>query len=94
LCSTAAEFPRVNGHQLLCQALSLKEKLRVLFISSHSYDSLAPQGMTIEPDQFLHKPFSVESLLTRVAGALAAPPISPDHAKDAASPNDAVQWVD
>lgn len=94
LCSVAAQFPRVNGHQLLYQALSLKEKLHVLFISSHSYDSLAPQGMTIDPGQFLQKPFSIEVLLTRVAAALAAPAIGPENPSDLAPRNDVVQWVD
>ena len=69
-------YPRVNGNDLVQQVLSLKRELRVLFMSSHALSHLASQGITIEPERFLPKPFTVEYLLTRVAAALAAPPIA------------------
>lgn len=94
LRSVSAQFPRVNGHQLLYQALSLKEKVRVLFMSSHRYDSLASQGMTIQPEQFLQKPFSVESLLQHVATVLAAPAIGLEPASESTTAKNGVQWVD
>jgi DNA-binding NarL/FixJ family response regulator len=93
LNSSATQFPRVNGHQLLSQALRLKRPVRVLFISSHPYAGLASQGMAIGPDQFLQKPFSVEALLSHVATALAAPPVHQDAPDDRVFPNE-VPWVD
>lgn len=82
-----------NCHQLLCQVLSLNKQVRALFVSSHSYAGLASQGMAIRREQFLEKPFSVETLLAQVAAALAAPSIPHSIIGDIASP-DEVQWVD
>lgn len=84
---------RVNGHQLLCQVLSLKKQVRAVFVSSHPYAGLDSQGMAVRREPFLEKLFSVESLLTQVAAALAAPPIPHSTIGDIASP-DEVQWVD
>ncbi|MBH0205405.1 MAG: hypothetical protein HP498_06225 [Nitrospira sp.] len=53
----------------------MNKELRVLFMSSHALGHLASQGILIEPERFLPKPFDVEYLLTRVAAALAASPI-------------------
>lgn len=75
LLSHGNRYPRVNGNDLVKQVLSLKKELRVLFMSSHALSHLANQGITIEPERFLPKPFTVEYLLTRVDAALAAPPI-------------------
>ncbi len=93
LNSAGTQYPCVNGHQLLCQVLSLKRQVCALFVSSHPYAGLDWQGMAIRREQFLEKPFSVESLLTQVAAALAAPPIPHSTIGDIASP-DEVQWVD
>ena len=75
LLSRGSQYPRVNGNDLVQQVLSVKKELRVLFMSSHALSHLAGQGITIEPERFLPKPFTVEYLLTRVAAALAVPPI-------------------
>ena len=93
LSSSKNQYPRVNGHDLVHQALSLKKELRVLFMSSHTISSLMAQGITIGPERFLAKPFSVEQLLQQVAAVLAAPamriatPAAPASTKD-------VQWFD
>ena len=92
LTSSTNQYPRVNGHELVQQALALKKVLRVLFMSSHTLSSLAAQGIMIKPDRFLHKPFSVEQLLTQVMAALTGPPLYSDHS--AAAPSKDVQWVD
>ncbi len=73
--SRGNRYPRVNGNDLVQQVLSVKKELRVLFMSSHTLSHLTSQGIMIEPERFLPKPFDVEYLLTRVAAALAAPPI-------------------
>lgn len=93
LMSIKNRYPRVNGHDLIHQALSLKKELRVLFMSSHAFSSLAAHGITIEPERFLQKPFAVQQLLEQVAATLAAPPIRID-APAAPTPTKDVQWFD
>ncbi len=84
LRSAENRYPRVNGHDLVRQVLSMKNELRVLLMSSHALSHLVSQGITIDPERFLSKPFSVEHLLTRVAAGLAAPPIRRDFPAAAA----------
>lgn len=93
LSSGRNQYPRVNGHELVRQALSLKKELRVLLMSSHPMASLASQGIPVEADRFLQKPFSVAALLEHVAFALASAPL-PFHARPVTSPGKDVQWVD
>jgi DNA-binding response OmpR family regulator len=92
LSSSQNQYPRVNGHELVQQILSLKKELRVLFMSSHTPSSLAAQGITIKPDRFLCKPFSVEQLLTHVTAALTGPALYSDHS--AVGRHKDVQWFD
>lgn len=92
LSSSKSQYPQVNGHDLVQQALSLKKELRVLFMSSHTLRSLAVQGIPLPATRFLHKPFSVEQLLNQVAAALAGPAICIDRSTTA--PSKDVQWVD
>ena len=93
LSSVTNPYPRVNGHDLIHQILSLKTELRVLFMSSHSLSHLAAQGIEIQPDRFLSKPFSVETLLARVAAVLALPPIHRAPSTASALPG-SIQWCD
>jgi CheY-like chemotaxis protein len=93
LSSTKTQYPRVNGHDLVRQALSVKQELRVLFMSSHSVSSLATQGITVKPERFIQKPFSVEDLLKQVAATLAAPPIRVEVPAATAQAKD-VRWFD
>jgi len=91
--SVTNPHPRVNGHLLIHQILSLTTELRVLFMSSHSLSHLTAQGIEIQPERFLPKPFSVETLLDRVAAVLALPPIHRAPSTTSAS-SDSVQWCD
>lgn len=93
LLSRGNRYPRVNGNDLVQQMLSVKKELRVLFMSSHALSHLASQGITIEPERFLPKPFDVEYLLTRVAAALAAPPIDRAPRTPPVSTK-SIEWVD
>jgi DNA-binding response OmpR family regulator len=86
-------YPRVNGHDLVHQVLSLKKEARVLFMSSHTLSNLSSQGITIAPERFLHKPFSVQHLLAQVTAAFAAPPIHQGNSTTP-RPEKNVQWVD
>ena len=93
LSSNKTQYPRVNGHELVRQALSVKKELRVLLMSSHPITSLAAQGIAVESEQFIHKPFSVETLLKQVASALVAPPLRLEVPATSA-PAKEVQWFD
>lgn len=93
LSSNKNQYPRVNGHELVRQALSLRKELRVLLMSSHTITSLAAQGIRVQLEQFLQKPFSAEALLNQVAFALASTPIRLEAAPSTTSAKD-VQWVD
>lgn len=93
LSSVTNPYPRVNGHELIHQILSLKTELRALFMSSHSLSHLAAQGIEIQSDRFLSKPFSVETLLARVAAVLALPSIHRAPSTASASPG-GIQWCD
>lgn len=92
LRSMTNQYPRVNGDALVRQSLSVQKELRVLLMSSHSLASLAAQGIAVQPEHFLHKPFSADTLLHHVSSALAAEPIRETTARTT-SAND-VQWVD
>ena len=93
LSSVKNPYPRVNGHNLIHQILSVKTQLRVLFMSSHPLSSLAAQGIEVQSDRFLLKPFSVDTLLDRVAAVLALPPIHRTPSTTSAS-SSGVQWRD
>lgn len=93
ILSRGSQYPRVNGNDLVQQVLSVKKELRVLFMSSHALSHLASQGIMIEPERFLPKPFDVEYLLTRVAAALAAPPINRDPVTPPVSAQ-GITWAD
>ena len=91
LSSATNPYPRVNGHNLIHQILSLRTGLRVLFMSSHPLSDLAAQNIEIQSDRFLSKPFSVETLLDRVAAVFALPPLYPAPSTTSASSGD-VRW--
>lgn len=93
LSSVKNLYPRVNGHDLIHQILSLKTELRVLFMSSYSLSHLTAQGIKIRSERFLSKPFSVETLLDRVAAVLALPPIHRAPSTMSASSGD-ILWCD
>jgi CheY-like chemotaxis protein len=93
LTSVKSPYPRVNGYDLIQQVLSLTTELRVLFMSSHPLSSLNSQGIRIRPERFLSKPFSVETLLARVASALEAPPIHSTPATTSTQTGH-IEWCD
>jgi CheY-like chemotaxis protein len=90
--SASMPYPRVNGHELVNQALSVQQELRVLLMSSQPLASLTGQGIAVHPEHFLHKPFSADDLLQHVAKALASEPIRLETPTPA--PAGEVRWAD
>ena len=93
LSSSAHKYPRVNGHELVRQALAVTQELRVLFMSSHPITSLPAEGIRIEPERFLPKPFSVQRLLSQVSATLTGPPILAETTSTTTPAKD-IEWVD
>ncbi|HLP40577.1 MAG TPA: response regulator [Fibrobacteria bacterium] len=61
------------GTEMAARLRDEHPSLRVLFISGHSVDTLADQGIRIAPEEFLEKPFTPSQLEAKVKAALAAP---------------------
>lgn len=84
-------YPPVNGDEMVRRMLATVPELRVLYISSSSYEHLLEQGIDLGTAPFLHKPLDAETLLRSVKATLEAPPFHltvPRHATS--SPDDHV----
>lgn len=91
LASAKSPYQRVNGHEMVPHMLAMKKTLRVLFMSSHSRESLTAQHIRLGAAPFLQKPISKEALLSQVEAALAAPALLFEAA---ATAKQDVRWVD
>jgi response regulator RpfG family c-di-GMP phosphodiesterase len=71
-------LPRSNGPEIVRKVRPLQPRMRLLFISGFTRDELQRRGLLCDDDlvpgaaDFLQKPFSPESFLSRVASLLAA----------------------
>lgn len=63
-------MPEMNGRELADRLQELQPDLRLLFISGHSAEAIADQGILAAGVQFLRKPFSVGDFAARVAAAM------------------------
>jgi CheY-like chemotaxis protein len=93
LSSGTTRYPRVNGPELVRQALALGHELRVLFMSSQPLSHLHEHGMRIDADRFLEKPFSATALCDRLSAVLASLPLRLETEPLSRASID-VQWVD
>jgi CheY-like chemotaxis protein len=59
-------MPGMNGREVLEQVTELRPDVRVLFMSGYAEDVIAAQGMLQPGVDFIAKPFSVESLTSKV----------------------------
>ncbi|MDD2462666.1 MAG: ATP-binding protein [Desulfobulbus sp.] len=71
LLVTDVIMPHMNGRELYRQLIQQLPGLRVLYMSGYTENVIADQGMLYEGVDFLQKPFSVRTLLTKVQQALA-----------------------
>jgi DNA-binding NarL/FixJ family response regulator len=60
----------MSGPQLAERVVSLRPRTRVMFVSGHTQDAIGHHGVLDESLVFLHKPFSMEVLATKVREVL------------------------
>jgi len=73
LLLTDVIMPELNGRELAGQLTQIRPEIRVLYMSGYANDLIA-QYDVLDPDtQLLEKPFTLQSLLTKVQQALHAP---------------------
>ena len=70
LLLTDVMMPGMNGVELSHKALALKPKLKVLFVSGYTDESLLEAGQFPAGTAFLQKPFTLGSLLGKVREVL------------------------
>ena len=73
LLITDVVMPGMNGRDLAEKILAVHPSLRILFMSGHTADILAEDGVMNSSVHFLQKPFTIRSLLATTAEALASP---------------------
>jgi len=75
LMLTDVVMPQMNGIELAKRALALRPKMKVLFMSGYTPESLRQHGLTDEM-VLLPKPFVLEDLLLKIAAARESPGFS------------------
>jgi FixJ family two-component response regulator len=63
----------LDGRALAEQAASIRPEIRVLFMSGYSDDTVSRHGVDITSPSFIRKPFSMETLATKVRELLKDP---------------------
>ncbi len=63
-------MPEMNGRDLAKNLTSLYPGLRILFMSGYTGDAIAHRGMLAEGENFIQKPFSMQSLAAKVREVL------------------------
>jgi PAS domain S-box-containing protein len=75
LLLTDVIMPGMNGRQLAGEALRIRPALRVLFMSGYTDDVIAKHGVLDDGIPFIHKPFTVQALISKVQYAMQRPPL-------------------
>ena len=70
LLLTDVVMPEMNGRDLARKILSLQPKIQCLFMSGYTADVIARHGVLDEDINFIHKPFSKQSLGAKIRGIL------------------------
>lgn len=71
---TDVVMPNMGGRQLAECLLDLFPDMRVLYVSGYTDDEILRQGIVQSSVEFLHKPFTPQSLLQKVREVLDRPP--------------------
>ncbi len=70
LLLTDVVMPGMNGRELSAKLLSIRESLKVLFISGYTANVIAQHGVLDEVVHFIHKPFTMNDLAVKVRETL------------------------
>ncbi|HYE87119.1 MAG TPA: response regulator, partial [Vicinamibacterales bacterium] len=70
---TDVVMPRTSGVQLASRLRELRPGLRILYMSGYTDDVIARHGVLERGTLLLHKPFTRESLASKLRDALDAP---------------------
>lgn len=66
LVVTDMEMPQLNGRELACKLRSLNPKIKLLFLSAHTRESLLGRNLLQDTDPFLQKPFGMSQFTSKV----------------------------
>ena len=66
LLLTDVIMPKMNGKDLADKLLTISPNMKVLFMSGYSADIISTQGVLQDNIPFLQKPFSMETLISKV----------------------------
>jgi signal transduction histidine kinase/ActR/RegA family two-component response regulator len=77
---TDVVMPRINGMELAQLLIPVIPGLRILFVSGHCKETVAPEALIANAD-YLQKPYRSETLLSRVDALLRAPEKKSDKAE-------------
>jgi len=70
LLMTDVVMPEMSGRDLQQRLIALRPGLKCLFMSGYTADVIAHQGVLALGVHFLQKPFSIETLATKLREAL------------------------
>jgi DNA-binding response OmpR family regulator len=70
LVLTDVVMPGMNGPEMAQRLVFRHPSLRVLYLSGHDRETLGPLGVPEDGPAFLKKPFTLDTLVKRVSGAL------------------------
>lgn len=73
LLLTDVVMPNMNGKELADRLHAFKPRVRTLFMSGYTADTIAHRGVLGEGVQFLQKPFTLDSLSRKVREVLGTP---------------------
>jgi two-component system cell cycle sensor histidine kinase/response regulator CckA len=74
LLLTDVIMPEMNGRELSEKLITISPGMKVLYMSGYTADIIATHGVISDDVQFLQKPFSIESLSSKVREVLDAAP--------------------
>ena len=69
-------MPGMGGGELGRRLTALFPTLRVLYMSGYADDQILRQGVVLEREDFLQKPFTLDAIIRKVREVLDAPPRS------------------
>jgi hypothetical protein len=72
LLITDVSLPDISGGEVAREIVKVQPRIRVLYLSGYSNETLVDQGIAPEPANFIQKPFTSEVLRERIRSLLKA----------------------